>query len=453
MLLELKQIDFIENKRIFFTIFVIVSIFCLIEGIVSIIPDFITDFITSSSGIFLFSIMVMLSLSFYYFYKKILVVNKEILKTNRLMKIIDKSVLISGAILVGLSFVTLVNILFFSYYHKSTLVLFTILANFESSVIFGVFSFKFLQWFKNDRHSYVVLLFTLAFGILFFNNIFAGLGDSYQIITHKSEIVDASTEIKFYDFEEGSFFNLFYDVYSYLENSMFIFFYIATIKMLYSFVNKFGKIKFWVIMVLPLVGQLSTSLDSFNIIQADTDASLFFYYIAMSVISAVVGILFAFVFWKIAKQIGEDNPIGNYLKIVAFGFVLFYFTNQVSVFVITYPPFGILNLTLLPIATYLVGIGLYSSAISISQNLNLRKSLKKLTLSDANFLSSIGKGEMENTVKQTVDDLKKVVNEQEKEMEEKSGIETQLSTTEMEDYLQQVLEETLKMRNKKKSSV
>ncbi len=366
------------------------------------------------------------------------------------MQVIDKSVLINGAILVGLCFVTLFNILLFSFYHKSFLVLFTILANFESSIIFGVFSYKFLHWYKNDRHSYVVLLFTLGFGILFFNNIFAGLGDSYQIMTHKSELVDKFTEIKFYDFEEGSFFNLYYDVYSYLENSMFILFYIATIKMLYSFANKFGKIKFWIIMMLPLIGQLSTSLDSFNLIQADTDKNLFYYYIAISVISATVGILFAFVFWKIAKQMGTDNPLAKYLKIVAFGFVLFYFTNQVSVFVITYPPFGILNLTLLPIATYLVGIGIYSSAISISQNLNLRKSLKKLSLNDANFLSSIGKGEMESTVKKTVDDLKRLVSEQEKEMEEKTGIETQLSTNEMEDYLKQVLEETLKIRNNKK---
>lgn len=396
--------------------------------------------------------MVILSLTFYIFYKDVKSVNKNILNISILFRAIDKSVLFVGTILIIISFLILSEILFNSYYYKSSLLPFTILPNFLSSLIFGIFSLKFFQWYKNNRESYVVLLFGLAFIIFCFSNIFVSVGDAYLISTHKSELIDPSTEVTYYDFEEGSFFNVYFDLYAFLDLGMFFCFYLGSILMLYPYSRKIGRTKFWLLMLIPLISQLFTLVDSFNIMDTDTDENLFYFYLVSIWEQALVGFLFGFVFWKISKQIDEDNPIRKYLRMVGLGFILFYISNQSSVFLSSYPPFGLLCLTMLTISAYFVVTGLYSSAISISQNLNLRKSIKKISLNDANFLSSIGKGEMEGTVKKTVSNLKNIINEQEKEMEEKTGIETQLSTNEMEDYLQQVVEETLKIRNKKKSN-
>ena len=67
---------------------------------------------------------------------------------------------------------------------------------------------------------------------------------------------------------------------------------------------------------------------------------------------------------------------------------------------------------------------------------------------DGNLLSSIGTAEMENEVKRAVGELKVVADEQEKELAEKTGIESPIAENEVEDYLKQVIEEVSRARKK-----
>ena len=92
--------------------------------------------------------------------------------------------------------------------------------------------------------------------------------------------------------------------------------------------------------------------------------------------------------------------------------------------------------------------GLYSSALSLSQDLTLRQHLRSLAKNDNNLLSSIGTAQMETEVKRAVGELKDVADEHEKELAEKTGIETPVPESEIEDYLKQVIEEVAKTRKK-----
>jgi hypothetical protein len=55
---------------------------------------------------------------------------------------------------------------------------------------------------------------------------------------------------------------------------------------------------------------------------------------------------------------------------------------------------------------------------------------------------------MENEVKRAVGELKEVADEQEKELAEKTGIESPIAENEVEDYLKQVIEEVSRARKK-----
>jgi hypothetical protein len=120
----------------------------------------------------------------------------------------------------------------------------------------------------------------------------------------------------------------------------------------------------------------------------------------------------------------------------------------VDVTAAAYPPFGINSLSLLPLSSYLVLFGLYSSALSLSQDITLRQHLRSMARNDKNLLSSIGTAQMETEVKRAVNELKDVADAQEKELEEKTGIETPIAENEVEDYLKQVIEEVSKSRKK-----
>ena len=67
---------------------------------------------------------------------------------------------------------------------------------------------------------------------------------------------------------------------------------------------------------------------------------------------------------------------------------------------------------------------------------------------DQNLLSSIGTAQMENEVKRAVGELKGVADVEEKELAEKTGIETPIAKNEVEDYLKQVIEEVARSRKK-----
>ena len=221
----------------------------------------------------------------------------------------------------------------------------------------------------------------------------------------------------------------------------------ASAILLYHYSKKTSNPKIVLIIALPILGYTSSILDALHILSADTNPNLFFYYIYIALVSASVGILFAFSFWIVSKKL-PDSPVKTFLKITACGFVLLYFSNNISVTIAAYPPFGVNSLSLLSLASYFVLFGLYSSALSLSQDLTLRQHLRSLAKSDNNLLSSIGTAQMETEVKRAVGELKDVADEHEKELAEKTGIETPVPESEIEDYLKQVIEEVAKTRKK-----
>jgi hypothetical protein len=95
------------------------------------------------------------------------------------------------------------------------------------------------------------------------------------------------------------------------------------------------------------------------------------------------------------------------------------------------------------LSTYLILLGLYASAISVSEDIELRKSIKKSTLREAKFLDSIGTAHMEKEL------MKRMVlraGEEQKERTEESGIKSSLDE---EDILNIVKEVEKDVKEKK----
>jgi hypothetical protein len=202
-----------------------------------------------------------------------------------------------------------------------------------------------------------------------------------------------------------------------------------------------------IIIALPILSYTAVMLDALNIYDTDTNPNLFYYYIFQSLALMSGGVLFAFSFWFISKRLPESS-VKTFLKITALGFILLYLSNRLDVASATYPPYGINSLSLLPLASYFVLFGLYSSALSLSQDITLRNHLRSMARNDGNLLSSIGTAQMETEVKRAVSELKDVADEHEKELAEKTGIETPIAENEVEDYLKQVIEEVSRARKK-----
>ena len=97
----------------------------------------------------------------------------------------------------------------------------------------------------------------------------------------------------------------------------------------------------------------------------------------------------------------------------------------------------------------MIFLGVYCSAISISQDIQLRQSIKKVATQDSNLLGSIGTAHMEQEIQRKINHFKDVVQVQEKELEQKSGIEANMEEEDIKSYIEEVLQEVGKTKNPK----
>jgi hypothetical protein len=349
-------------------------------------------------------------------------------------------------LLVGNVILLLIQMFLLSSYSTLSLVFVAYVTNFFTAGLLALFALRFFSWYRNGNHSLGILLYGLAFIILATSEVFAGIGSGY-LLWQKEEIVTPTAEAHFRNFPEGSLLDIFFSSYSYIDYTSFLLTLVASALLLYHYSKKARTPKMIIIIALPILGYTATILDALNIYDTATNPDLFYYYIFQSLASISGGALFAFSFWFISKRLPE-SPVKTFLKIAALGFVILYLSNHIDVNSGPYPPFGINSLSLLPLSTYFVLFGLYSSALSLSQDITLRNHLRSMARNDQNLLSSIGTAQMEREVNRAVGELKDVADVEEKELAEKTGIESPIAEDEVEDYLKQVIEEVSRARKK-----
>jgi hypothetical protein len=125
--------------------------------------------------------------------------------------------------------------------------------------------------------------------------------------------------------------------------------------------------------------------------------------------------------------------------IAAVGFVLLFVSDQAPVLVnAPYPPLGLASISFIGLASYMILLGIYSSAISVSEDSKLRQTIRSLTAKDPKLLESIGTAHMEQEIQKRVVTITK---QNQDRMAEESGIQSSLTEEDMKEYLQQVIKE------------
>jgi hypothetical protein len=419
----------------------------VIENVDYIVADFIVKFNTSSAGIVLFVLISVGYILGQTILMKFMNSSSSAIKSRSiLIATLHRAVSIVQYVLAANVILIIIQIFLFSRYSTINLLSVTFISNFFTASLLVIFALSFLSWYKNKKQSIGILLYALAFLILAVSEVVSGSGSAY-LLSQKNQWIMPTSEVKFSDFPDGTFFDIFFSFYRYIDYASFLLVLFASAILLYHYSKKTSNPKIVLIIALPILGYTSSILDALHILSADTNPNLFYYYIYIALVSASVGILFAFSFWIVSKKLPE-SPVKTFLKITACGFVLLYFSNNISVTIAAYPPFGVNSLSLLSLSSYFVLFGLYSSALSLSQDITLRNHLRSIARNDQNLLSSIGTAQMETEVKRAVGELKGVADVEEKELAEKTGIETPIAENEVEDYLKQVIEEVARSRKK-----
>jgi hypothetical protein len=310
-----------------------------------------------------------------------------------------------------------------------------------AAIIMSFFSFKLFQWMKKVRNK-TVLLFAIS-GILLAVNLLSsliytqasllGIDPNYTVIDHPGN------DNRFLTSEPHYY-------YMYLLSSIFAFFssWTASIFLLKSYYHRFPRILFWIIMIIPLFYFISqySSVPIYLLQQLliPSGQLILGYNILYTSSDAMGGILIGISFWLTGRRI-SNQKIKKYMYLSSCGYILLFTSNHlINITNLTYPPFGISGIPYVSLSSLLILIGIYSSAISIAQDDEIRRFIKK-TIMDDGVVGIIGTAE---SYRQVEDKLVIATRKHNIDLEEASGIETTIPDDKIKEYIKIVLAETKK---------
>jgi hypothetical protein len=234
--------------------------------------------------------------------------------------------------------------------------------------------------------------------------------------------------------------NVIYNVTSILS---FILMWIATVVLLSHYSRAIGKAKYWLIVSIPLTYFVASFqpliLDLFLPARL-ADPILFgvAYTLFFSAAKPIGAILFGIAFWALARNL-ENKTVRQYMLICSYGMIILFTANQpLGLLLKPFPPFGLTAISFMPLASYLILIGIYSAAISVSQDSSLRKSIRIDATKHSDLIGKIGFAESAQQIEDKVIETSKKVKNL---FENESGVATSLDTEEIKSYVSQVLEE------------
>jgi hypothetical protein len=275
--------------------------------------------------------------------------------------------------LIGILVVILTQILTFSEYSTFLLALATLVITASAAAVCVISLVILLGWYRVNRSSYVALIFAVAFAFNIYIFLYLGITDTFKLaaksdfITPESEVIYASDT-----YQSGTINSVLWDIYRIGTTGIFLLFLAGSAMMLRHYASKIGRVKFWTLILLPTVYYSNTLVDSFGLYVPELDTDFFNYYVYVSLNGVIGGVLLGFAFWTIAKVMRANKSVAKYLQLCSYGFVLNLIAGVGVLVAASYPPYGFVRFAMLTLSSYMIILGLYSTAVSISQDIRLR---------------------------------------------------------------------------------
>jgi hypothetical protein len=351
---------------------------------------------------------------------------------RRLVKIIQY-------ILLTILFVVLLQMIITSHYNSRFLICSIWISYGLAILMLGLLTKRFFYWFVSNKNI-IVLLYCLSTAFIAVN---AGI----SLVMSTLLLIDQPVEVQqIVGSMSPSIPNDIIPLnYAFILTSIisFILTWIATVLILRSYSSRLGTVKYWITVSIPLVYFLTQFQPLF--------ISLFYSYSSTNPISFAIaytiifsaskpggGILFAAAFWSMAKNIGSKQ-VRDYMIISAYGLALIFGSEQAIILADRpYPPFGLATISFLGLASYLVLIGIYASAISVSEDSKLRRSIRNFAINESKLLGDIGMAQMEQDIQKKIITFTK---QNKEKMTEETGIQSSLTEEDMKEYLEKVIRE------------
>ena len=421
------------DGRKLLVIMAILAVVLTVESQIGTIADFIPEQLDSSQGIAAFiGIWAIVTVTQYYILAFVKHNNKESKARTGSLNLIHSFVTIAQFLLTGIIALVILQILIAQEYNTSMLYITLSISYGLWIVTLGLLAKAFFSWYKL-RKNLMVLIFGLSMVAYVINGVF-GLYSEVDGLAKRSSIIRTG-DVAIFPESPSSINN----VYQIASSVGYVLTWIATVMLLRPYIEKLGKLKFWSIMVVTMGYYLiSFPLFSLGYYAPSENSDAMTNILIFSLSAIFTGILFGVAFLSVARTLKIGTPARNYMIIAAYGFLLFYIAGSAFVSQAAYPPYGLISVSITGLSCYLIYNGLYFSAISVSQDMTLRQSIRKSVMEQSKLLDIMGSAEMERELQKLVLTVAKKTSAA---MADKSGVEASLKEDEMKSYMELVMNE------------
>jgi hypothetical protein len=318
----------------------------------------------------------------------------------------------------------------------------------QAALIIGFLVYRFFSWSRAFR-SHVVMLYAIAFSVLFSNVIFTILYVNDQLDTYSGYVSGrgGSSETFLPSLTQRTTLAQVFQVSSVISYMMV---WVSTTLLFRGHSKKSRPLLYWIVVCIPLLYFIiqfqPIFIELFSTYRIEDPITFAIVYtLFLGVSKPIGGILFGIVLWLAGQRI-QNEYVRHFMIIAAFGMILFFTSNQAVILVAApYPPFGLVSISFIGLAAYLLFIGFYFSAISVAQNYHLRSSIKKSAGEESRLIGSIGNAQLEEELKRKVLYL---VKRQQESMIEEAGVQSSFTDEEIKEYVEQAIEE---IKNRKQN--
>jgi hypothetical protein len=349
----------------------------------------------------------------------------------------------------------IVQMVLFSHYSTYLLILIVLISG-VAILFFGFRTYKFLSWFKssvNRRHNIMILAFAVSSMLLCISMIETTAINTKVLVFSRPPSIDP-------DFHSSN--SMASRHLSKIENIIHLYVFlvpqvtaiaiaetVAVAFFLRYFKDHVGRAIFWTIIILPpflfLFGIFAPQIIS-------STAGQFVYMDPRFLIFRVIGtagwvladFVIAYAYILVAKNLGRQptssrDKIINYLIIAAFSTILVSPTTNNWITNNSYPPFGAIARAFLVLSSFMFSMGIYSVALSVAQDAELRHLARKYAKEYA-LLGTLGKAQ--NNA-ETMRKIVKHIHQHADAMEKETAVESSmLDDNEVRQYIDSVITET-----------
>lgn len=264
------------------------------------------------------------------------------------------------------------------------------------------------------------------------------------------EIVLSSDVAFFGEFDPTSLSNQVETVYQIAAAVAYVLTWIGVVILLRPYVQRIGKIKFYAIMVTVmvfyLIGYPLYILGYYNPTPEGISEEQAMYNVLILGIGTVLsGAAFGAAFLAVARTLRKDSALSGYMMLAAYGYILYMICGSAVVTQLAYPPYGLASVGFIGISYYLIYVGLYSAAVSVSQDYRVRESIRNEVKkeSSSKLLEEMGMGQLQQEKKNLVVAVGK---KSAKQLAEETGVESTMTEDDMKDYMDEVMKELENVR-------